>query len=141
MVPTVQGLISGTYVFRVMVTDNLGATATDNVSMTVTNAVAGAMIAQSVVTTRDSAAVQISIYPNPATTQITVSGTNNFVGNYKVIVYDAVGKVEAQYSFVKPAAGLVKQQLDISRLAVGIHYVETVYEGNQHSTIQKFMKQ
>jgi hypothetical protein len=141
MFPTVQGLISGTYVFRVMVTDNLGATATDNVSMTVTNAVAGAMIAQSVVTTRDSAAVQISIYPNPATTQITVSGTNNFVGNYKVIVYDAVGKVEAQYSFVKPAAGLVKQQLDISRLAVGIHYVETVYEGNQHSTIQKFMKQ
>ncbi|MDI3322288.1 PKD domain-containing protein [Pinibacter soli] len=141
MFPTVQGLVSGTYVFRVTVTDNLGAIDTDHVSMTVTNLVAGAMITQSVVTARDSVAVQISIYPNPATTQITVSSTNNFAGNYKVIVYDAVGKIEAQYSFVKPAAGLVKQQLDISRLAVGLHYVETIYEGNQHSTIQKFMKQ
>jgi hypothetical protein len=56
-------------------------------------------------------------------------------------VYDAVGKTEAQYSFVKPATGLVKQQIDISRLPNGIHYVETIYEGNQHSTIQKFMKQ
>ncbi|MDH7462290.1 PKD domain-containing protein [Chitinophagaceae bacterium 26-R-25] len=143
MFPTVQGLIKGTYVFRVQVTDNDGATATDDVAMTATGSVAtGAVIAQSA-TGRDSAAnpVQISIYPNPATTQITVSNTNNFVGNYKVIVYDATGKVEAQYNFVKSAAGLVKQQLDISRLPIGIHYVETIYDGNQHSTIQKFMKQ
>jgi len=141
MFPTVQGLIAGTYDFRVTVTDNLGASATSDVIVTVTAPVTGAMITQSAVTSRDSVAVQISLYPNPATTQIMVTSTNNFVGNYKVIVYDAVGKIEAQYSFVKPAAGLVKQQLDISRLPLGIHYVETVYEGNQHSTIQKFMKQ
>ena len=143
MFPTVQGLIKGTYVFRVKVTDNDGASATNDVSMTVTATVAtGALIAQSTVAGRDSvAAVQMSIYPNPATTQITVSSTNNFVGNYKVIVYDPAGKVEAQYNFVKSAAGLVKQQLDISRLTIGIHYVETIYDGNQRSTIQKFMKQ
>jgi hypothetical protein len=143
MFPTVQNLIAGSYVFRLKVTDNAGASSTADVTVTVTNsAVAGGLIAQTAVGGLDTvAAIQISIYPNPATTQITVSGTNSFVGNYKVMVYDATGRVEAQYNFVKPTAGFVKQQLDISRLPIGMHYLETIYDGNQHSTVQKFMKQ
>jgi hypothetical protein len=35
MFPTVQGLVTGTYVFKVVVTDDMGATASDNVSFTV----------------------------------------------------------------------------------------------------------
>jgi hypothetical protein len=80
-----------------------------------------------------------SIFPNPATNQVTVTFTNDFVGNYKFVVYDVKGKIVTQYNYSKQA-GQVQQQLDISKLPAGMYYLQTIYEGNQKAVTKKFVK-
>jgi hypothetical protein len=143
MFPTVQNLIIGSYTFRVTVTDNSGLSASDDVVLTVTAGGAATAALSTDVnagsTRANNLAKEPSIYPNPATNQITVTFTNDFVGNYKFVVYDAKGKIVTQYNYSKQA-GQVQQQLDISKLPAGMYYLETIYDGNQKAVIKKFVK-
>lgn len=149
--PTVQNLVKGVYTFRMKVTDNSGLSATDDVVLTVKantakTAVTGDISTQAlgsdvnVATNKlNELAKELSVFPNPATTQITVTFSNDYVGNYKFVVYDVKGKIVAQYNYSKQA-GQVQQQLDISKLPSGMYYLETIYEGSLKPVIKKFVK-
>jgi len=151
MFPTVQNLVAGAYTFRLKVTDNSGQSATDDVVLTVkTNtsktAVVGSVSTQALsqdvnaaTTKLNEVAKEPSIYPNPATNQITVTFNNDFVGNYKFVAYDVKGKIVSQNNYSKQA-GQVQQQLDISKLPSGMYYLETIYEGSMKPVIKKFVK-
>ncbi|MBV4357062.1 PKD domain-containing protein [Pinibacter aurantiacus] len=151
MFPTVQNLVAGAYTFRLKVTDNSGQSATDDIVVTVKantakSAVAGSVSTQALGTDVNAGSTKLneiakepSIYPNPATNQITVTFNNDFVGNYKFVVYDVKGKIAAQYNYSKQA-GQVQQQLDISKLPAGMYYLETIYEGSLKPVIKKFAK-
>jgi hypothetical protein len=133
------------------ITDSHGLSATDDVVLTVKantakTAVTGEMSTQAlgsdvnVATNKlNELAKEPSIFPNPATTQITVTFNNDYVGNYKFVVYDVKGKIVTQYNYSKQA-GQVQQQLDISKLPGGMYYLETIYEGSLKPVIRKFVK-
>ena len=151
MFPTVQSLVAGSYTFRVKVTDNSGLSATDDVVLTVTaktatTALSGQVSTQALSVDVNAGSTKVNdlakeptIFPNPATNQITVTFTNDFVGGYKFLVYDVKGKVVTQYNYSKQA-GQVQQQLDISKLPAGMYYLQTIYEGNQKAVSKKFVK-
>jgi hypothetical protein len=149
MFPTVQNLISGSYTFRVTVTDNSGLSASDDVVLTVgakVAGVAGSLSTMALSTDVNAGSTKVNdlskepgIFPNPATNQITVTFTNDFVGNYKFVVLDVKGKIVTQYNYSKQA-GQVQQQVDISKLPAGMYYLETIYEGNQKAVTKKFVK-
>lgn len=147
MFPTVKGLIAGVYTFRLKVTDNGGDTATDDVILTVkakTATATASVTTESAGITKDLIAKEIndkdlSLYPNPSTNQVMLTFSNGFAGNYKVVVYDAKGKIVIQNSYSKQA-GLVQKQLDVSILPSGMYYVEVIYEGNQKAQMQKLIK-
>jgi predicted esterase len=150
MFPTVQNLVVGTYTFRLKVTDNDGLATTDDVVLTVkpqvAPAIAAGMSTQALISDVNAGSTKVndlakepSIYPNPATNQITVTFNNDFVGNYKFVVLDVKGKIVTQYNYSKQA-GQVQQQLDISKLPAGMYYLETIYEGTQKPVVKKFVK-
>lgn len=150
MFPTVQNLVAGTYAFRLTVTDNLGATSAADIKVTVatqtTTALSGTVSTQALgadvnagTNKLNDLAKEPSVFPNPATNQITVTFTNDFVGNYKFLVYDVKGKIVTQYNYSKQA-GQVQQQLDISKLPAGMYYLQTIYEGNEKAVTKKFVK-
>jgi hypothetical protein len=150
MFPTVQNLVVGTYTFRLKVTDNDGLATTSDVVVTVKPKVVPSVVTgvntQAFVPDVNAGSTKVnelttepSIYPNPATNQITVTFNNDFVGNYKFVVYDVKGKIVTQYNYSKQA-GQVQQQLDISKLPAGMYYLETIYEGSMKPVIRKFVK-
>ncbi|MDI3322284.1 PKD domain-containing protein [Pinibacter soli] len=150
MFPTIQNLVAGTYTFRLKVTDNDGLASTDDVVLTVKTQTAPSIVAgmstQALISDVNAGSTKVndlakepSIYPNPATSQITVTFNNEFVGNYKFVVLDVNGKIVTQYSYSKQA-GQVQQQVDISKLPAGMYYLETIYEGTQKPVVKKFVK-
>jgi poly(3-hydroxybutyrate) depolymerase len=150
MFPTVQNLVVGTYTFRLKVTDNDGLATYDDVVVTVKPKVAPSVVTgvntQALIPDVNAGSTKVSdlakepsIYPNPATTQITVTFNNDYVGSYKFVMYDVKGKIVTQYNYSKQA-GQVQQQLDISKLPSGMYYLETIYEGAQKPVMRKFVK-
>lgn len=82
----------------------------------------------------NNGANDFSIYPNPATSNITIaSSTNKNVENIKV--YSILGKTLINQS----ANNSSKYELDISNLITGIYFIEVTTE-NKNVFIKKFSK-
>lgn len=71
---------------------------------------------------------EITIYPNPTSGELNISGIES--GTYRI--YDAVGSICMEDS----CAG---ESIDISNLVAGVYFIEIV-EHNQNRTILKFIK-
>jgi hypothetical protein len=143
MFPTVQGLIAGTYVFNLVVTDNMGATASSQVSFTITSSVTGAAItsATNVVVPDASAATttsSLSLSPNPAQSFVNLVVNNATTGKMKVLIFDATGKAQKTIEYSKAQFDF-RQQIDVTGLSQGVYYMQIVLDGKSLPT-QKFVK-
>lgn len=120
-----SNLSSGSYVFQLTVTDNNGATSTDQVQVNVQ-------------LSQDGAKGMISLYPDPATTNIHVFFFNKDNGLVQVTIFDMNGKALSQYQFTKDHVSSFNQDFDISNLPSGMFILEVKF--NAFISSAKFVK-
>jgi len=73
----------------------------------------------------------ISIFPNPATTQLTITLENSSYSVQSLRVIDISGKVQLQEKW----QGDNRQEIDISDLSQGLYFLQLTYEHGQiHNT-------
>ena len=110
---SVSNLVQGSYLFRLLVTDNSGASSADTVLITVnfatglsvpsTGGSANPIVAKTVGEV-SGYADKITAYPNPATSNITLRYSSDTSGQSKMIIYDVTGKAVRQVQFYKGAS-------------------------------------
>ncbi len=70
---------------------------------------------------------ELSIYPNPASSELTVKIGLDYVSNTKLQIIDLTGKIVKDFSEkFDYEHGIYKAQLDISDLNAGIYFVKIV---------------
>ncbi len=115
----VTGLVAGSYVFRLTVTDDKGATGTATVTITVKKA-------EVVVTPTDK--LDIKINPNPVKTAMNLTVDCQAKGRTIARVYDIKGVLLLQTEYVKDVAGQVSKQIDVSKLPSGLFIVQVTVD-------------
>jgi predicted esterase len=143
MFPTVQGLIAGTYVFNLVVTDDMGATASSQVSFTISSTVSGAAVAPTAnVVGADSKALttssSITLSPNPAQSYLNLVVNNDATGKMKVTILDATGKPAKTIEYSKGQYDF-RQQIDVTNLTQGVYFMQILVDGKS-LPMQKFIK-
>ena len=123
-VTKVNNLGPGEYVFELTVTDNLGASRKDSVSILVIN--------------NFRYNERLAVYPNPASSIITVQCISDSVGQSKMSVYDQNGILVQTSLFVKGQA-VYENQVNISRLKSGIYFLEVMINSRK-KMITRFIK-
>ena len=118
-------MVEGIYQFKLMVTDNLGASGSDTVIVTVKPA-----------SKNKSSA---SIFPNPATSTINVKFDAATTKDYSLIrIYNSVGRVVYTEEFTRTQQNETKQ-IDVSRFDKGVYFVNVNADINTNVTL-KFIK-
>jgi poly(3-hydroxybutyrate) depolymerase len=144
MFPTAKGLISGTYVFNLVVTDDMGATASAQVSFTISTTVTGAALSTTATTVgadvsaATTATSSLSLSPNPAQSYVNLVVNNAATGKMKVVIFDATGKPAKTIEYSKGQFDF-RQQIDVTGLTQGVYYMQIVLDGKSLPT-QKFVK-
>ncbi|HTE08602.1 MAG TPA: T9SS type A sorting domain-containing protein [Flavitalea sp.] len=126
----VSGLKEGSYVYRLTVKDNTGATSMDDVMVTVTNpyvvssfsSIAGPNVKE-----------ELNAYPNPAKDVITLSYSSAALGRSVVILYDAYGMPARTVEFEKSLI-LHQIQVNITDLSHGMYHVVVTTGGTKMQT-------
>jgi ribosomal protein L14 len=121
----VSNLIEGEYVFQLTVTDNAGASATATVKITVTNAF------------RNSE--YFRLYPNPATSVINLQYIDDKTGKMDITIYDVNGRVVLTQEVSKDQS-LMTKQYDVSKLQIGVYYLE-IRQAGGNKLVRPFVKQ
>lgn len=135
---SVGDLVAGVYTFRLTVTDNRGATATDEVKVTVRNAgdqepdpdtipdvdsipggpsnspLPGRVVKQ-----------DITIYPNPAANDVVLRLDTYERGDAIAVIYDNMGRIVRRISFIKSQNKFL-QRLPTAGLGKGMFYVDVM---------------
>lgn len=125
----VRSLVAGIYLFELTVTDSKGLTGKDTVQITVQNSV-----------NRNVTPITAKLYPNPATTSITIEidgATEKTTGYIKI--YSVSGVVVYQEEFTRDLFNISKQ-IDVSSYANGIYFVNITLDTETKTTL-KFVKQ
>lgn len=120
----ISNLGPGEYIFELTVTDNLGASRKDSVSIAVIN--------------NFRYNERLAVYPNPASSLITVQCISDSVGQSKISVYDQNGILIQTSVFVKGQA-VYENQVNISRLKSGIYFLEIMINSKK-KMITRFIK-
>lgn len=69
----------------------------------------------------------LSLYPNPASSDLTIKIGLDYVSNTQLQIIDLTGKIVGDFSdFFKYEHGIYVAQLDISNLKTGIYFVKVV---------------
>ncbi|NSW45889.1 MAG: proprotein convertase P-domain-containing protein [Bacteroidales bacterium] len=113
-------LQNGAYTYAVTVTDNLGCTATDQITITIVtcNEI------------NDFGTNQIMLYPNPATVEVFFDGLTL---HSTIIIMSEDGKVVYQNNNIETTA----LKIDISQWSSGIYFVKSINEPMQTYTFIK----
>ncbi|MCW5928524.1 MAG: T9SS type A sorting domain-containing protein [Chitinophagaceae bacterium] len=125
----VTGLVAGTYVFRLTVTDNSGATGTATVTITVSEMVESDKAIQN---TPD---LDVKINPNPVKTDMTVLIDSKAMGRTTIQVYDIKGMLLLQTEFVKDIPGKVTRLVDMSKYPAGIYVVQVIVDYSYRKSV------
>ena len=123
----VNSLAAGVYTFQLTVTDNLGATSTDTVQVTVLD------------NSRTSTSQSISLYPNPTLSSINLQVTSTATGAMTVFIYDMRGKIAMAKHYSKPAT-YFSTPINLSLLYGGTYTLQAVI-ARKTIMIAKFVKQ
>jgi uncharacterized delta-60 repeat protein len=139
--PVVNGLVNGTYTYRLTVTDNEGATGAKELTFTVSGAALnGNTVKQSLseVSTHREAG-QFTIYPNPVTELLSFRWRSDYNGKALVTVMDISGKKLQSLHFHKSTIGFYGN-MEVSKLKPGQYYLH-ITNGNKKIMTISFMKQ
>ena len=129
----VSDLIAGTYTFKLTVTDNRGAVSSDEIAVTVKNAI-GNDSRQPPVNSN-----AILVYPNPAKSGITLVMNSAVNGNAVANIYDHLGRLMSRTTFIK-SENSFQQRLNTINLSRGLFYVDVII-GTAARFRTKFIKQ
>jgi len=121
----VNTLQEGDYVFELQVTDNQGATATARVKVSVVNNFRYSEF--------------FKLYPNPATTSITVQYIDDQTGKLEISIFDLTGKMVMDQMYNK-GQSLLSKQINIKSLKPGMYYLQIKVAGGVTLT-RPFVKQ
>lgn len=71
---------------------------------------------------------QVIVYPNPVIDQLNISIEKPETGVYRVIVYDMLGQLMADKSFIAGSGGTEKLNIDFNPYATGNYFVRIMHE-------------
>jgi hypothetical protein len=126
VVTTLSYLIEGTYVFRFSITDNMGDVTYDDVVVQVFPLLSSAAAKSSAAMMEAAAGKDInsiSVFPNPAEKIIQVRWDADFIGNLRINVIDANGKMIHSLSARKESQ-VYTSAIDVSSLRQGVYILE-----------------
>lgn len=125
--PVVTFTQTGTYIFRLTVTDTYGATATDEVKVVVSGKSA----------TIDDSEVTLQVYPNPASTSLNLKLVVKEAANLVVRIFNSSGYIRDTYYM--GTTNSVTRTFDVSRLSAGLYILE-ITDGKAMKLSSKFIK-
>ena len=126
-ITSVYGLQPGIYTFKLIVTDNNGATASSTISDTVVDNL------------RTGSNASLLLYPNPTSSNINLQITNDTSGNVLVFIYDMLGNLVMTSQFTKQSS-FFSTPINVSLLRQGTYTLQAIIS-NKDSMIAKFIKQ
>jgi hypothetical protein len=136
-------LVVGVYVFRFTVTDDKGGSAYRDVQITVLSSTTSQTSLQTSVKEAviETAAIKntLTVYPNPAVSNLNVSLTTKENGTATMNIYDISGR-NVQKMVVEKSYGTTNQQIDVSRLTPGVYHLEVIVDRSTRM-VSKFIKQ
>jgi hypothetical protein len=145
--PTVTNLVNGLYSFRLMVTDNLGATASDTVNVTVSFPLGASSgrITPSNTGTDNTVYIPgpglLRAFPNPITgNSISIEMNNDYIGNLQFNFCDVNGKVLKRIQQFK-AGKAFNNTLQLPVILPGTYWLYIQREGNIKPFIYLLIKQ
>jgi hypothetical protein len=135
--PGIYGVKAGEYMFRLTVTDNSGATSSDEVKLTVFPGKDSVINNDTIPGENLKYEENMTVFPNPASSDIKLKLTSDQKGKAKVSIYNMNGML--MYSGIAQKNSVdLNQYINVSQLQRGIYYVQVNVEG--HKTTTKFLK-
>jgi poly(3-hydroxybutyrate) depolymerase len=125
--PVVTFAATGTYVFRLTVTDTYGNTDTDDVTITAGNKT-GLVAATE---------VSLQVYPNPVVTTLHVRLTLSQTSRIVIMIYNSSGALRGTYDL--GTVNTVSKDIDVSSFTSGI-YILQISDGQGMNLSSKFVK-
>jgi len=123
----VTGLINGTYVFKLIVTDECNATDEDNIEVQVN---LSGRTRNNITETVAPAQSPLRMYPNPVGDRLYLSFATQPKERVKISVTDLTGRV---FIITEIPAALVSKGLDLTRLKPGVYLVQVESDGKKHT--------
>jgi hypothetical protein len=121
-VASVSGLVEGVYTFQLKVSDDLGASSTATLTVTVNQG-------------RNGQKATLSVYPNPSTGIVNIAYVSNLNGKLKISVYNMHRQLMKQATIEKTQSSLTTA-LDITSFNAGIYLIEIVSPDKKKTTKQ-----
>jgi uncharacterized delta-60 repeat protein len=135
--PVVTGLVNGTYTYRLTVTDNQGATASKELTFTVSGIPLSSNRAQSLFPAdekaKDNKAGQLIVYPNPVKDILNFRWVNEYTGTVMVTVMDISGR-KIQDIRINKTTQHYNGSIELPRLKPGQYYLHIRNKSNTFTT-------
>jgi hypothetical protein len=140
----IRYMTAGTYVYRVTITDNTGATASDDVVITVTAVSAMNRGATGPLAEQQAAGGQmgqetLELFPNPVSSQANIKWSSSYYGAATIKVIDATDVAISTVTIRKDQHQYLTN-LDLGSLKPGVYILEVRMQNGKLLT-KKFIKQ
>lgn len=140
----VTGLIAGTYIFKLTITDASGIKASGTTSVKVNpdstaDIVPPAQDSNTLVTTAVTTVTRLVLFPNPAQGTLNLRLSGDTTGAMVLNIYSMMGQLVLSVQSQKTGT-IYQNSLDISALASGAYLLQAIV-GKQQILKSKFIKQ
>jgi hypothetical protein len=140
----IRNMVPGAYTYRLIITDNTGATASDDVLITVTATTAMNRAATGLPSEQSTAPFYeegdvLHIFPNPVNSQAAIKWSGSFMGSATIKIIDA-GDVAVSSTTVRKDQFQYQGNLELGSLKSGMYIIEVKMQ-NGKSLTEKFIKQ
>jgi hypothetical protein len=132
---TFKNLVAGTYLLKLTVTDNTGATGSDTIVVNVNapsfNSSSASLVTSNAATSFSDAAQtiatpskdQVVVYPNPVANMVNARFTNNVTGKITLTIFNLNG-ITVQSADYDKTSVVFEKNLNVTTLRAGVYYLE-----------------